>query len=117
MICGFHNIIDIYSICGNTNRVGFLNVPCLIMRQAAAFDMVGVVGKVNLRLVIDTTFEPCLLLLAQNNEQWHRLTLPRFSTRKLRLGRNAPSLTHEGCTLNLSKGAVITRCALRDAKF
>ena len=28
---------------------------------------------------------------------------------------NVPSLTHEGCTLNLSEGAVITRCALRDA--
>ena len=58
--------------------------------------MVGVVGKVDLRLVIDATFEPCFLLLAQNNEQRHCLALTRFAPWQLRIGWNTPGLTHEG---------------------
>ena len=42
MICRFHNIIDIHSICGNTNRVGFVNISRLVMCQTAAFDVIHV---------------------------------------------------------------------------
>ncbi len=60
----------------HTDGVCLKDVARLFMRQAATLHVVGVVGKVNLRAVVDTPFESALLLLAQEGQQRRSVMAP-----------------------------------------
>ena len=53
----FDYIIYIDNTVLHANGVGFVDIPCLVMGQAAALNVIGVVGKVDLDFVIDSTFD------------------------------------------------------------
>ena len=44
----FHDIIDGGVFGRDAERIGLEDIACLFLGQFAAFDMIGVVGKVNL---------------------------------------------------------------------
>lgn len=53
----FDYIIYIDNTVLHANGVGFIDIPCLVMGQAAALNVIGVIGKVDLDFVIDSTFD------------------------------------------------------------
>ena len=64
VICRFDHIIHIQHIFFYTDGVGFKDISGLIVGQAAAFNMIGVICQVNLCLMVNTTgIRTCLLLL------------------------------------------------------
>ena len=50
VIRGFNHIVHIQHLVFYTDGVGFKNITCLVVRQAAALDVVRVVGQVDLGL-------------------------------------------------------------------
>ena len=53
VVDGFHNIIHVHSSIFNPDGVCFEDISSLIMCQAAALDMIGIVGQINLHFMID----------------------------------------------------------------
>ena len=49
----FDHIIHIDNAILHTDGVGFIDIARLVMRQPTAFDMIGVIGQLDLHLVID----------------------------------------------------------------
>ena len=68
MIHSLQNIIHIQRAIRSIDRVCFKDVPGLLVGQSASLNMVGVVGEVNLRAVVDAAFQPALLLLPQTRK-------------------------------------------------
>lgn len=62
------NIVDSGILGGDTESVGLKNVACLLFGQAATFNVVGVIGEVNLRTVVDAAFQPALFFLSQTRK-------------------------------------------------
>ena len=52
----FDHIIYIDNTVLHANGVGFVDIPCLVVGQTAALNVIGVIGKVDLDFVIDATF-------------------------------------------------------------
>ena len=65
MIDRLHNIVDASVFGGDAESIGFEDITGLLFCQTASFDMVRVVGKINLCPMIDTTFKPDLLFFHQ----------------------------------------------------
>ena len=53
----FDHIIHIDNAIFHANGIGFIDIPRLVMGQAAALNVVGVIGKVDLDFVIDAAFD------------------------------------------------------------
>ena len=53
-----NDIIHINNPVANADGVRLKDKARLVMSQAAAFDMIGVIGQVNLRTMIDASFQP-----------------------------------------------------------
>ncbi len=54
----FNDIVHINNPVANADGVRLKDKARLVMSQAAAFDMIGVIGQVNLRTMIDASFQP-----------------------------------------------------------
>ena len=57
MVHRLHNIIHIDRIVSNANGVSLKDIACLVVGQTATLDMVGVIGQVDLRSMIDAAFQ------------------------------------------------------------
>lgn len=66
MISGFYYVIHIHCTVCHPNSIGLKYIACLVMRQPAAFDMVGVICQVNLDAVVDATFCFSAFLFSEN---------------------------------------------------
>ena len=73
VVYGLHDIIHTDTLSFNTYGVGLEDVTGLVMSKTTSFYMIGVIGKVNLRTMIDSTFYLHLLLLTKNLQQWRYL--------------------------------------------
>lgn len=58
MIHRLNDIIHINNPVANADSVRLKDMARLVMSQAAPFDMIGVIGQVNLRTMIDASFQP-----------------------------------------------------------
>ena len=65
VVDGFHDVVDAGALGGNAKSVGFKNIASLLLGQSGAFDMVGVVGQIDLRAMVNTAFQSRFLLVAQ----------------------------------------------------
>lgn len=61
----FDNVVYTDAFVLDANSVGLEDIACLVVRQSAALDMVGVLGQIDLSLVVNAAFELHGLLLAQ----------------------------------------------------
>ena len=59
------NVVYTDAFALDADSVGLKDIACLVVRQSAALDMVGVIGQINLSLVLNAAFELHSLLLAQ----------------------------------------------------
>lgn len=57
MIHGFHDVINVDGLVGDADGVGFKDVSGLVVCEFAAFNVVGIVGEVDLSFMVDAAFE------------------------------------------------------------
>lgn len=115
VVRGFENVIHAQRLAFDAYRVGFEDVAGLVVGQPAAFDVVRVVGEVDLRAVVDAALETHLLLLAQHLQQRHDMSRAGLASGQCGIRRNVPGLARKKCPLDLSRGAVVAGGTLRDA--
>ena len=83
------------------------------MGQAAALHVIGVIGKVDLDFVVDSTFDVSGHFILQNIEQGTRRWLLFVDTLwTLCILRNVPCLADKNCTRNLAGSTVVADSAL-----
>ncbi len=93
VICGLHDIIHVDALVRDADGVRFEDVPGLLMGEAASFDMVGIVGKVNLSAMIYSSSDVALFLFPEPLQE--RILLDLALPWKRGIGRDVPSLSHE----------------------
>ena len=91
VVGGFHDVVHVDALVRDADGVGFKDIACLLMGQATALDMVGVVGKVNLGPVIDAATDLSLLLLTESLQQRRCFYLSLLG--KMCVLRDVPSLS------------------------
>ena len=69
VVLGFYDVVDSDGFAFDADGCRFEDEPCLIERQPASFDVVGVVGELDLDFVVDSAFCSRGLLLSQALEQ------------------------------------------------
>lgn len=102
VVRGFENIVHPQRLAFDAHRVGLEDVAGLVVGQPAALDEVRVVGEVNLRAVVDATFETHRLLFAQHLQQRHDVSRAGFATGQYGICRNVPGLARKKGPLDLS---------------
>ena len=108
VICRFHNIVNINRPGFNTDGIGFIDIPCLVVRQATPFHVIGIVGQFDLHFMIDTAFCPACFFRPQNIQQGFRLiTFFIDPIRSLRVLRDIPGLSRQECFGNLALCTVV----------
>ena len=108
MIGCFDHIIHIDNTILHADGIGFINIPRLVMGQAAALDVVGVIGEVDLDFVVDAALDLPSHLVLQNIQQssgCFRLFVG--ARRALCILRNIPSLAGEHRPRDLAGSAVV----------
>ena len=115
VVCRLDYIVHVDALVRNADGIRFEYVTGLVMRQPAALYMVGVIGQVDLGAVVDASRQFCLFLFPQRVQQRRRFKF-RTSGQK-RICGNIPRLADQKCTLYLTRGTVITDCALRNTVF
>lgn len=115
VVRGFENVIHAQRLAFDAHRVGLEDVARLVVGQPAAFDVIRVVGEVDLRAVVDAALETHLLLLAQHLQQRHDMPGSQLANGQCGIRRDIPGLARQEGSLDLSRGAVVAGRALRDA--
>ena len=118
VICRLQNIIHIDRFGFHADGVGLVDVPGLIVGQAAALDVVGVVGELDLHLVVDTALDSARFLRTEKFQQilWLILLLIE-SCRTDCILLNVPGLTGNESPLNAPFSGVVAHRTLRYAPF
>lgn len=114
VVRGFEDVIHPQRLALDAHRVGLEDVARLVVGQPAALDVVRVVGKVDLRAVVDAALETHRLLFAQYLQQRHDVSRVGFATGQYGIRRDIPGLARKKGSLNLFRGAVIAGRALCD---
>ena len=68
MVRRLDNVVYTDAFALDADGVSLEDIARLVMRQSAALDMVGVIGQIDLCLVVNAAFELHSLLLAQSSE-------------------------------------------------
>ncbi len=116
MVRSLDYIININHIVADANRVSFKYLACLFLGQATTLNVVGVVGHINLRAVINSALQPHLLLLTQDVEQ-RSFDAPLSLCWRLRIAWNIPTLANKICPLNAPRSAIVAHRALGNLPF
>lgn len=69
MIDCFYDVIDRSTLGSYADSVGLEDVTCLFFCETTAFDMIGIVGQINLCAMIDASVQLCFFLVSQSKEQ------------------------------------------------
>ena len=72
----FDNIVNTHALLGYADGIGFKDITCLIVGKATAFNMIGVIGQLDLYFMINSAVGLTASFLFQNIKQrlWNRLT-------------------------------------------
>ena len=68
MVDSFHDVIHVHYCVSDADSVRFEDIACLVVRQTATFDVIGVVGQVNLCSVVNASSELGGFLLPQRRQ-------------------------------------------------
>jgi len=117
VVGGFNHIIHIHRLIFKTNGIGLKDESCLIVRQTATFNMVGVIGQVDLNLMIDTAGHLSCFLLPQDLQQCRCVVFLVSSFWFLRPLRNVPSFADKLGIGNSAVGTVISHTSFRKSPF
>ena len=107
VVDGLNHIIYVDRPISNTDSVGLEYIARLIVRQSASFDMIGVVGQVDLRAVVYTGFHSAGFLYAKSVQQGRMFRPCGFSSRQNGVSRDIPRLACQKCAIYLSICTII----------
>ena len=71
------DVVDADRLIGDADGIGLVDVARLLLRETTSLDVVGVVGKVYLRPMVDAPSHLALHLLSQSKQQRRVLRLGR----------------------------------------
>ena len=112
VIRGFNHIVHIQHLVFYTDGVGFKNITCLVVRQAAALDVVRVVGQVDLGFVIDASGILRSFFFLQNGKQcFDRRFFAVTASRLFHILRNVPCFADQHSTRNTFLCTVISHAS------
>ena len=66
MIGGFDDIVHPHASLGDTDGVCFKNKAGLVVGQAAALHVIGIIGQLHLHLMINSAVDPAALFFFEN---------------------------------------------------
>ena len=69
VVGGLHNIVHVDAVFRDADRIGLKDVPGLLMGEPAALDVIGVIGQVNLRAVVDAAADFTLFFFSEPFEK------------------------------------------------
>ena len=114
MVRGLHHVVHAHGAV-HADGVRLKDQPGLIVGQAAALDVVGVVGQVDLDAVIQTALQPCGLFFPQYGQHVPlRVRTAGLPRRLFGILRHVPGFSGQQRPGNASLGAVIPHAALRE---
>ncbi len=113
VIGGFNDIVHPHAFLGNADGVGFKNKACLIVGQAAALHVIGIIGQFHLHLMINSAVGLAALFLFENIRQSLRRRLALIAPFGL-LGAfgNVPGLARQKSTGDAACRTVVANAAL-----
>ena len=116
MVGGLNHIVNIDALSLKADRVRLKDIAGLVMREPAAFNMIGVVCHVDLQLVIDASAQLHFPLGLQSLQQRFRQGLPLVDPlRPLGVLGDPPGFSLEDSAGDTIVGTVIPHRALRHA--
>lgn len=110
VIGGFYDIIHIDALVRDADGVCLEDVPRLLMGKPAAFDVIGVVGKVDLGAVINASAHLALFLLPEPLKKRSRFHLALLGKRGVH--GNIPRLSYKEGSFHLSGSTPVANGAL-----
>ena len=110
-----HDIIDGGVLCRDAKCIGLEDIARLFFGQFAAFDMVGVVGQINLRTMVDTALQFGFFLFAKTGKERRESFLSFLG--KVCISRDVPCFSCQKGTINLSRRTIITCGTFANAVF
>ena len=118
VVGGLDDIINIYTFIHNAKGVRLEDKTGLVMGQPAAFYVVGVVGQLNLHLVVDATGLLTALFFSQNIQQGGRRCFFLVGASGLfGIRWDTPGLAHQKGSSHTTFCAVVPDAPLRDSPF
>ena len=112
---GLQDVVHAHRVC-DADRVGLEDEPGLLVREPAPLDAVGVIGKLDLDVMVDPPGRAGGLLLAQNVEKRAGLRpRARPAARALGVFWDGPRLSDKLDAGNATVGTVVAYRALGDA--
>ena len=103
MIHRLHDVINIDRFIGNADGVRLIDVSGLLMRQEAPLYMIGIICKINLRTMVNTTFQTARLFLPESRQKRKLFSgLGILPARQRSILRNIPCLSCQESALHLS---------------
>lgn len=108
VVGGFYDVVHVDGLAfalalvvGETNRVGLEDIPCLVVSQFAALDMIGVVGQINLRAVVDAAAHFTLFFFAKSFQKGRGFLFAAAAGGQLSIRGEAPGLAGQEGSINL----------------
>ena len=118
MVGCFNDVVDADSLIGDANGIRFKDIARLVVCQAAAFDVIGVVRQIDLNFMIDTSRKPAFLFSFQVFEQRFGGFFCSGNTSGLFcVFWNIPCLTCQKGIRNTTMSTVVTNGSLRNIPF
>ena len=115
MIDSLHDIIHRHTLGGYAQRIGFEDKTSLFLTQTTTLYVIGIIGQIYLRSMIDASIQFGFFFFTQTTQQGIQLSLAFWG--QLRIRRNIPCLSSQECSFNFSFSTIITSCPLTDAVF
>ena len=116
VVGGFEDVVDVEGARFGSDGVGFKDEAGLLVGEAAAFDVVGVVGELDLRFVVDAAAVLGGFFFAEDAQELLFRGFARFA-RTLGIGGNAPGFALEIGAGHASLSAVIAHAARGKSPF
>lgn len=110
VVGGLHDVVHVECLpVGDSDGVGFEDEPGLLVGEATAFDMVGVVGQIDLGAVVDAAAHLAFFLFAETLQEGRAFPFMDVVPGGYGVNRDAPGLAGEEGTVNLAGGAPVAR--------
>ena len=116
MICRFYDVVHTHIAVAEADRVGLKYESRLVMREAAALDVVGVVCEFDLNFMVNAARKFRFHLGGEDLRQ-RRGALLVDTDRFLRVKGDIPCLSRQKCAVDLAESTVIANAPLGQTPF
>ena len=113
MVCRFDDVVHPNRFIRNADGIRFIDIPGLFLCQPATLYVVGVVSKVYLGSVLNTSLDFRVFLPAQAFKKRRKLIADIPPLRQRCISGQAPSLAYKPCSGYLTLHTIVAHRAFR----